>query len=146
MGHKLGLEFVQAASRMNRQVISLFILCAILFMASAPGRAQSPAGSGPQMAGSPPAATPAGQSPPLLSEANQLYRIGKLDEAERAYKAILGAEPKSALAYVGLARVYLKQGDPAACYAAVARAVELAPASGAVRVAMGEVYFRQGKL
>src|SRR5262249_53674811 len=44
-----------------------------------------------------------------LDAAEQLYRTGKLDEAAQAYQAIIRAEGKSALAYVGLVRVYLKQ-------------------------------------
>jgi tetratricopeptide (TPR) repeat protein len=85
-------------------------------------------------------------SPSLLDNAEQLYRTGKLDEAAQAYQAIIHAESRSALAYVGLVRVFLKQKKTAEAYAALAKALELAPAAEATRVAAGEVYFRQGKM
>lgn len=86
---------------------------------------------------------PPGTSP--LAKAAQLYRVGKFDSAAQEYEAILQADPRAALAYVGLVRVYLKQKKIAEAYSAAAKAVELAPNVNAVRVALGEVYFRQGK-
>ncbi|HWX43562.1 MAG TPA: aspartyl protease family protein [Blastocatellia bacterium] len=84
--------------------------------------------------------------PSPLAKADQLYRTGKLAAAAQEYNALLQAEPKSALAYVGLVHVYLKQKKPAEAYAAAAKAVELAPSLAAARVALGEAYFRQGKI
>jgi tetratricopeptide (TPR) repeat protein len=93
-----------------------------------------------------PIPAPAPSYPARLSTAEQLYRTGKLNEAAQAYQAIIQAEGKSPLAYVGLVRVYLKQKKPAEAYAALAKAVEFAPAGEATHVAAGEVYFRQGKM
>jgi len=81
-----------------------------------------------------------------LAKAAQFYRTGKLDEAAREYNGLIQAEPASALAYAGLVRVYLKQKKPAEAYTAAGKAIELAPTLDGSRVAMGEVYFRQGKM
>ncbi|MGA7622046.1 MAG: aspartyl protease family protein [Candidatus Acidiferrales bacterium] len=85
-------------------------------------------------------------SPPLAA-ALALYRIGKFDEAIAAYNAILptgGSE--AAAAYAGLARVYLEKGNTNEAYAVAQKAVALTPDRAPAIVALGEVYFRQGKL
>ena len=81
-----------------------------------------------------------------LAEADQSYRSGKLDEAAEEYKRVLQGEPGSAAAYVGLARIYLKQNRTAEAYAAADKAYELAPGLDTVRVLRGEIFFRQGKI
>ena len=91
----------------------------------------------------PPKATPPATP---LEAAAQLYRNGKLGEAEAAYKVVLQKEPQSSDAYVGLVRVNLRQKRLAEAEAALAKAVELGPKSNAVRVAQGEVHFRQGEI
>jgi predicted aspartyl protease/Flp pilus assembly protein TadD len=84
--------------------------------------------------------------PSPLAKADQLYRTGKLAAAAQEYNSLLQAEPRSALAYAGLVRVYIKQRKPAEAYAAAAKSLELAPQLDAAHVAMGEAYFRQGKI
>lgn len=86
----------------------------------------------------------ADQSP--LAKAKQLYRTGRLAEAAQEYNALLQAEPKSVMAYVGLVHVYLRQKKPSEAYAAAAKAIELAPSLDAAHVALGEACFRQGRL
>ena len=81
-----------------------------------------------------------------LDAANQLYREGKLADAAEAFKAIIKSDDQSALAYVGLARVCLALKNPEEAAAAAQTAAKLAPGLDAVHVALGEVYFRQGKL
>jgi tetratricopeptide (TPR) repeat protein len=89
-------------------------------------------------------------NPPLsgpLAGAQMLYRTGRFDEAIAAYEAILprgGAN--AAAAYAGLARVYLKEKRPAEAYDAAMKGVALTPGRAPAVVALGEVYFRQGKL
>jgi tetratricopeptide (TPR) repeat protein len=131
---------------MLRCCISFFAFCALLFVGrSSSARAQTATGSGqPQATVASPVKDPAAQS--SLAKAEQLYRTGKFDAATQEYNAILQVEPKSALAYVGLVRIYLKQKKAAEAYSAAAKAVELAPTLDAVHVALGEVYFRQGKI
>jgi len=84
--------------------------------------------------------------PKPLDTAARLYRTGKLEEAEAAYKEILRNEPQSAAAYVGLVHVNLRQKKLPEAEAALTKAVEIGSNSNAVRVAQGEVHFRQGKI
>jgi tetratricopeptide (TPR) repeat protein len=84
---------------------------------------------------------------PALASALTLYRTGKFDEAIAAYNAELpigGSE--AATAYSGLARVYLAQHNVAEAYDAAMKAVALTPDRAPAVVALGEVYFRQGRL
>jgi tetratricopeptide (TPR) repeat protein len=106
---------------------------------------QVPAPKPPPTTGSA-ATAPAPSTLSPLAKAEQLYRFGQFDEAAAAYSALIQDEPTSVLSYVGLARVYLKQKKPADAYIAVTKAAAIAPALEAVRVVMGEVYFRQGKM
>ena len=82
---------------------------------------------------------------PSLADSQRMYRTGKFDAAAQEYAA-LSAGPQAALAYVGLARVDLKQKRPADAFAAATKAVELAPNSPDAQVALGEVYYRQGRI
>ncbi len=81
-----------------------------------------------------------------MNAATDLYRSGKMGEAEAAYRAILQSDPKSAPAYVGLFRVLLREKRLDDAASAVNKAAEVAPTSDAVRTAQGELYFRQGKI
>jgi predicted aspartyl protease len=74
-----------------------------------------------------------------------MYRQGELDGAAQQYE-MLSTGPDAAAAYVGLARVRLKQERPVDAYAAVTKAMALAPRAPDVQVALGEVYYRQGKI
>jgi tetratricopeptide (TPR) repeat protein len=88
--------------------------------------------------------------PPLsapLAAARDLFRGGKFDEAIAAYNAIVPAGgDEAAAAYAGLARVYLRQKRVADADAAAQKAVALTPDRAPAIVALGEVYFREGKL
>lgn len=81
-----------------------------------------------------------------LGEAEQLYRMGKFDEAIERYKALINSSTDGAAAYSGLARAYLKLQEPNDAYLAATKAVDLDPSLGTAHSALGEVYFRQGKL
>jgi tetratricopeptide (TPR) repeat protein len=81
-----------------------------------------------------------------LEEAEQLYRMGKFDEAIERYNAVTRSGTNSAAAYSGLARVYLKLKKPNDAYLAATKAVEHDPSLGTAHSALGEVHFRQGKL
>lgn len=85
-----------------------------------------------------PTVTPAG--------ADALLRSGKLPEALVAYKALLQRDPKSAPAYAGLARVYLKQDQIALAHDIAHQGVEALPGSSLTHTALGEVDFREGRL
>lgn len=82
-----------------------------------------------------------------LSSAQELYRTGRFDEAVAAYNAIVSnGGTDAAAAYAGLTRVYLKEKRPADAYDAAMKGVALTPGQAPAVVALGEVYFRQGKL
>jgi tetratricopeptide (TPR) repeat protein len=89
-------------------------------------------------------------APPLsapLAAALKLYRTGKFADAIAAYTAILPAGgSEAAAAYAGIARVYLAQKNSTEAYAAAQKAVALTPDRAPAVVALGEIYFRQGKL
>lgn len=123
----------------------LYPICLVSMSISAQGQG-TPGPANPATAQVAPASVPqaADQSP--LAKADQLYRTGKLAEAAQEYNALLQAEPKSIMAYVGLVHVYLRQKKPSEAYAAAAKAIELAPSLDAAHVALGEACFRQGKL
>jgi tetratricopeptide (TPR) repeat protein len=84
---------------------------------------------------------------PVLFQAREMYRVGKFDEAIAGYNtAIAAAGPDVPGAYAGLARVYLKQRKPDDAFAAAQKSVALDPHLAAAHTALGEVYFRQGKM
>jgi len=104
-------------------------------------------GSAPQAAPSVAPKTAAPVLSPALLAAQELYRSGKLAEAFTAYNALMSAGgPDAANAYAGLTRVYLKQRKPADALAAAQKAVALSPDLAAAHTALGEAYFRTGKL
>ncbi|HLW98444.1 MAG TPA: aspartyl protease family protein [Candidatus Acidoferrales bacterium] len=83
---------------------------------------------------------------PSLDDAFKLYRQGKSDLALAEYNSIIAANPNSAQAFTGLSRVLLRLKRIDDSYAAAAKAVQLLPDLSDAHVALGEVYFRQGKL
>src|ERR1700721_305638 len=93
--------------------------------APAPTKGAAPVDAKPnETAKAIPAATP-------LQAASQLFRSGKLAEAEAAYKEVLKGEPQSPDAYVGLVRVNLRQKRREDAEAARATGVELGAKSRA---------------
>jgi len=82
---------------------------------------------------------------PSLDDALHKYRLGQFDAAAQEYQA-LTTGPQAGLAYAGLARSDLRLRNPTDAYAAASKAVEVAPRAPDTQVALGEVYFRQGKI
>src|ERR1700687_2758098 len=136
---------------MNQTVLRSLYPSLLLLAAACYSQAQTPA-AGPAQPSPAPASAPVASRPgtsPLpapLRDALELVRKGKFAEAESAYKAILQTNPKSALAYVGLTRLYLEQDRVIDADGAVSKATSLTSTSDAVRVAKGEVLFRQGHI
>jgi len=81
----------------------------------------------------------------VLGEAMLLERKGDFDAAITKYQQHLQQKPKSPDAYAGLTRCYLKKKDVAEAYNAAQKGLDVAD-GWPVRVALGEVYFRQGKI
>jgi len=133
------------------------VLCCLVFCVAGMSFADSPFlwRHGPAPLILPPATSPNAPVPKMtqqsdaltpLEEAEQLYRMGEFDEAIQRYNAIIGSDTDNAVAYAGLARAYLKLNKQNDAYLAAAKAVEHNPSLGTAHSALGEVYFRQGKL
>ena len=105
--------------------------------------APPPTNTAAPAAASPPPAQPAAPVTPQ-AQALLFYRTGKFDAAIDAYTKLASVDPGAA--YAGLTRVYLQQKRTTDAYTAVNKALELAPKSPDVHVALAEVYYRQGKI
>jgi tetratricopeptide (TPR) repeat protein len=90
-------------------------------------------------------AFPSNAAPDALVEAARLYEQGQFDAAIKKYQQILTETPNSSEAYAGLTRVYLKQKNVQQADETISKGVHVADGP-AVRVALGEVYFRRGKI
>ncbi|HET9400109.1 MAG TPA: aspartyl protease family protein [Candidatus Acidoferrales bacterium] len=94
-------------------------------------------------------ATPLSPSPEnseRFIEARDAYRSGDFVKAVALDKAIIADKKDAALAYAGLVSVYLAERRTPDAYAAADKAGALASGTVPVNVAVGEAYFRQGKL
>jgi Flp pilus assembly protein TadD/predicted aspartyl protease len=139
----------------NRLCFPLFCVLIVVAQFAVPSPAQQTGKPSQPVASTAPAATtsvataasPVAPTSPL-AEALQLYRTGKYDAAIERYNSVIktNTDATVAVAYAGLARVYLKQKKAADAYTAATKAVELAPSVATAHSALGEVYFRQGKL
>jgi tetratricopeptide (TPR) repeat protein len=119
-----------------RQFVALFLVFVVpssVFASSQTEKATSSTGS-------------VSEPPVILSEALQLYRTGRFEDAIVKYQMALQQDPKSGEAYAGLSRCLLKQQKIAEAFDAAGRGVSASPDSPAAHSALGEVLFRKGDL
>jgi tetratricopeptide (TPR) repeat protein len=83
--------------------------------------------------------------PDLVAEAKALLRSGRFDEAAQRYNQLLQVQPKSAEAYAGLTRVYLKQRKLQQAHDTIMKGLAVTD-SALLHVALGEVLFREARL
>jgi tetratricopeptide (TPR) repeat protein len=81
-----------------------------------------------------------------LDEARQLCWNGDYKRAAALYTEIIASGKDVAPIYAGLARAYLKMRKVDDAFKAASKAVELEPSLAAAHAALGDIYFRQGKL
>ncbi|MGC1451912.1 MAG: aspartyl protease family protein [Candidatus Sulfotelmatobacter sp.] len=81
----------------------------------------------------------------MLSGAQSLYRKGSFDQALAGYNEVLKADPASGDAYAGIIRCYLKQDKVREADDALRKGLLANPGHADLKVAEGELLFRQGE-
>jgi len=69
----------------------------------------------------------------LLLNAESQLALGLLDQAERTYRTVLEADPRNAIATIGLSRVALERSDEAGAHALARAALEIDPENATAR-------------
>jgi Tfp pilus assembly protein PilF/predicted aspartyl protease len=92
----------------------------------------------------PPSAPP--NSSAMLSDALTLYRQGSFDQAIAKYNDVLKGDPHSGAAYAGIMRCYLKKDKIHEADDTLQKALQTDPGNADLKVAEGELLFRQGEI
>jgi predicted Zn-dependent protease len=74
-----------------------------------------------------------------LLTAERALEAGEVDAADRLFAQVAAADPRNAIAVVGLARVAQRRGDLAGAAAEARRALEIDPDDGAAQRMLGEL-------
>ena len=80
-----------------------------------------------------------------FQKAVELHNVGKIDEAEAAYKAILEKNPDVVEAYQNLGSIYLTRKDYAAAETSLQKGLELRPGSTDLTSLLARVYQESGQ-
>ena len=99
----------------------------------------------PAQEANPSAAAPPDPAP-LLAEARSLYRKGSFDLAVAKYNEVLKADPQSGASYAGIMRCSLKQDKVREADDALKKGLQANPGDRDLKVAQGELLFRQGEI
>ncbi len=91
----------------------------------------------------PPSTAP---SAATMIEALSLYRKGSFDQALAKYNDVLKADAHAGEAYAGIIRCYLKQDKVHEADDALRKALQNDPGNADLKVAEGELLFRQGEI
>ena len=87
-----------------------------------------------------------GASETALKEALDSYRKGAFDQAVAKYNEVLKADPQLAAAHAGLARCYVRQDKVNDAAEVLQKALAEKPSDPELKVAQGEVFFREGRI
>ena len=90
-------------------------------------------------------APPAVNLPALFQHGEAALRAGKVDEAERAFKQVLAADPNVAGAYANLGVIHMRRKQWPQALTALRKAEKLAPNIPGIRLNIGLVYYRQSE-
>jgi len=82
----------------------------------------------------------------ILADARSLYRKGSFDQALARYNEVLKVDPNSGDVYAGIIRCYLKQDKVHDADDALRKGLQVDPARPDLKVAEGELLFRQGEI
>jgi len=93
-----------------------------------------------------PASNPQPDPAPILADAQIQYRKGSFDLAISRYNEVLKADAASGDAYAGIIRCYLKQDKVQEADDTLRKALQVAPSYPDLKVAEGELLFRQGEI
>jgi tetratricopeptide (TPR) repeat protein len=63
----------------------------------------------------------------MMLEAERALAVGRLDQAEKLYAQVVAADPRNAIAVVGLSRVALERDDQRGAYTYAKQALALDP-------------------
>jgi hypothetical protein len=84
----------------------------------------------------------------LLLQAERTLNMGLLEAAERLYRQAAEADPRSAIAVVGLARIAIERGDDRGSWQLAVQALRLDPENGAairLEARMAEILDARGE-
>lgn len=79
----------------------------------------------------------------IFEEGEAALRAGRLDDAERAFRQVLAADPEVAGAYANLGVIHMRRKQWPQALAVLRKAEKLAPTIAGIRLNIGLVYFRQ---